>query len=860
MKPSQSKLLRYFLAATSFSLGINSILSIIGILRLPSEPTNSIIFSLSASRLLLLFVTGLIGGLSFSTAIRLLTEKINIPKIINSNTLTNFSLEITIASFIFLLVFGWLFLVPGHDFQNYQAYFIRLNPLFGIVFHFSAGSFVALGMFGVFSEKDSQLPIPNLIRNIKYAAVIFCSIFIVGLLVAVAKIGITPLQAYWGEAEPPIMGYQLILTLFLGGVISILYLILKKNSRFILSFQNTDKVLFFVLWIIAAVIWINLPFERSFFLPNPTAPNFDYYPYSDAATYDQFAHSILVGSGFTNQEYSFRPVYVTFLALLQLFAKNNYSLLIHSQMVIFAVQIPFLYLLGKSLHRRMTGFFLALTGIFVESNSILSSSHVQVTNSQLLLTEFPTGLFLLISAVFAIKWLKEHPHASKYFYLMGGIIGLSALIRLHTLLVLLGIFVLSAIQIKDFKVWVRKTSALVVFVFLILFPWAFRNYLILGAFSPNPNRVNLLLESRWNLENDIPEDTNSNSNYPNLVLHKTRISLEPNNPKSSASSAYIKSEGEEQQILELILHHYFHNEILSLFILPLSYQMEPIDSYFENTFKFDNQWEGALESSEWILLTMNLVIVSFGIAVAYNQIGIAGLVPLAFQLTYNLSNALVRTSGWRYLKPVNWVIYTYFFIGIVELLILLFSIIVRKSIFIIQNNTVAQKPKRMKISPLLLALAFFIISGIISFGPAVVNDRYKQMDRTYSTETFLLDELSEVLNPAEIDHVSNNPNTVILVGRGLHPRFYYAYEGIDHVNGVFYDLDFSRLEFYLIGKQRNPILLKFNSPPEYFPNGSDVLVLGCKQEKFVEAFAVVLLEPADQITYISNSSIKKICP
>jgi hypothetical protein len=67
-------------------------------------------------------------------------------------------------------------------------------------------------------------------------------------------------------------------------------------------------------------------------------------------------------------------------------------------------------------------------------------------------------------------------------------------------------------------------------------------------------------------------------------------------------------------------------------------------------------------------LAANLIILSIGIGAAWKRVRFAALVPLMVFLFYNLANAFARTSGGRYIVPVDWVIYFYYAIGLIEVI------------------------------------------------------------------------------------------------------------------------------------------------------------------------------------------------
>ena len=76
---------------------------------------------------------------------------------------------------------------------------------------------------------------------------------------------------------------------------------------------------------------------------------------------------------------------------------------------------------------------------------------------------------------------------------------------------------------------------------------------------------------------------------------------------------------------------------------------------------------GQISVSMGIFLAVNLVILSLGIGSTWKRVGFSALVPFAVFLFYNLANAFARTSGGRYIVPVDWVIYFYYAIGLIEI-------------------------------------------------------------------------------------------------------------------------------------------------------------------------------------------------
>ena len=94
----------------------------------------------------------------------------------------------------------------------------------------------------------------------------------------------------------------------------------------------------------------------------------------------------------------------------------------------------------------------------------------------------------------------------------------------------------------------------------------------------------------------------------------------------------------------------------------------------------------------------------------------------------------------------------------------------------------------------------------------------------------------------EIFDLINSPQSILLVGRGLYPTFYFS--GQESQNKQLkHELQynpFKRIEFELVNNFRINIIMPIEKPPKYFPNGSDVIVIGCKATGYVSAWAIFI--------------------
>ena len=247
-----------------------------------------------------------------------------------------------IMDVLFVGAFGlsWLAFLGTHDFGSNQAYFHNLKPLLN---YLAMINLVWLFIGLLYNYRSKKLPRGNKINLwvLIGPILIFCLLVFAWIVVYLSGFGITPKFIYWGNAGTLLFGYQVILALIIAAASSILVSEIRKNwGRF--SPKKTDLIVFFALWAIAAILLVHTEPNHNFFAP--TIKNGIYYPYSDAARYDTFAQSILVGEGFSNKYYTLRPVYVTFLAVLHLFSQQNYEILVNLQAGLCAISIAYLFL------------------------------------------------------------------------------------------------------------------------------------------------------------------------------------------------------------------------------------------------------------------------------------------------------------------------------------------------------------------------------------------------------------------------------------------------------------------------------------------------------------------------------------
>ncbi|NTU76173.1 MAG: hypothetical protein HGA86_08645 [Anaerolineaceae bacterium] len=106
-----------------------------------------------------------------------------------------------------------------------------------------------------------------------------------------------------------------------------------------------------------------------------------------------------------------------------------------------------------------------------------------------------------------------------------------------------------------------------------------------------------------------------------------------------------------------------------------------------------------------------------------------------------------------------------------------------------------------------------------------------------------------------------NGNTYLDKGLSLYPRYYRKGEGESSIVAIWSAYTpgaDAHLGFLILGETMEPVRLPLYKSPAYFPNGQDVLVLGCRVGYTIEARLVVVGEKS--ALYTGGSDPFTPCP
>ena len=894
IRPAAILILYFSLAA------LEALICIIYLLYLPADPKNQLIFGYSLPRLLIIGILLLLFIACSLLAVKTRSDRKRAEDRLNSFlNKKNAAIALFICSMVLFWI-GWIIsLTPAYRFGEFSTYYIRLQPVFIWLTLFCAQTILLLLVFrfGIHFEP--------VINELKASRLIFLAgsiPFLFGLLIwlAVAILGfkIVTDSIFWNETGVPILAIQVLLAWGVGTalILGSIFVSSHRQNWLIAIWSKKwltrmDALVFILIWILAAVLWIREPMPPSYFSPGPNPPTYEHYPYSDAAVYDLSAQDALIGQKYSNGGYVDKPLYAAFLTVLHTLAGNNFDWTINLQVIVLALFPAILFLIGKAIFNRAIAIVVALLAIFQEINTIASTRMLQVSDTRLFLTEVPTALLLALFVLWIVRWFTQPNRRSLYLMLAGATLGLATLLR-HNVLLLVPLAFLILLVNKQL-VWKKRFQSILLFsafIIISVMPWALRS----TVYQHNPfyftSAINGVV---WRqriaplLRKALPKvkrtatpaptlPTPAQAGAANLPIVSSPY-LTPTPTKNSSSnrqspSILVKQIGLAEKY---ITAHYLHNLITSTLILPsslvnddLPHLIQPAGSYW------DINWRGSLTTGGAILLFINLGLIGLGTGLAWSKKKLAGWMPLVIFLVYNLATAVARTSGGRYIVPVEWVVYFYYAAGLVQVTVW-FTALFKWD----QNLSLRGESETLPVADLessknkipawqtvLVVLAILIFAASVPLLESVFPIRYTDGSQASLVSKMQQDGIFKKIQASGLDvreFVSETSNTLYL-GRALYPT--YAHGALDDSAQASPKdpPNVSRLEFTQIGPAGNKaVVLPVSSAEQVanFKNNSDVLIVGCQNNEFhnINAIAVVVLGASDTV-YLRSPAEPLSCP
>ncbi len=668
----------------------------------------------------------------------------------------------------------------------------------------------------------------------------FLLIAILVLFLGATGLGMKSDITGWDFPGTPLLFSQIIAAVIFG--LFIFFLLIRSQ-------KIPAWVVFILLWIVAASLWIAEPMHATHYSLEPTAPNYEHTPNSDAALLVVNSENLLTGEGF--QLTVEKPLYNVFLSLWLTLGDHQYNRVVNFQILVLALFPAVVYLVAAIMNQRLAGIILGGMLILREQNAIALSNRINVSNSKMIMTDFPAALGVSVFVLIFLLWLRQ-PQKKNMALIAGGALGAMILLRSQAIIFLpvVGLILL----LEFWKKWKFVFSAVLLFflgMLAFILPWMVRNWRVVGEFGYSQPMQAVYLDSQYTFEPGVFDLAD--------VLPEDRIEQGFGNARQFA----LKNPG---YVVQFIANHFFHNEVSAILALPVRFDIaetllsnfSPLlgqsfnrRTYVDNLpfWDFQDRWQGEWSTGAMIILGMNLIIICLGLSASWQSARWLGLAPLLFHFGYSFSSAIARVSGSRFILPVDWIFFWYFAIGITVLMqgLFKFGVLQSKDESPLLEDGYAKESKPVRVLLVILFLGALI--PIIEILPPARYPENEPAALMASMNFESTDYCDQDGQPIDIE------KNVVTLGRVLFPRFYQADEGYSRTSTWVAQnyFPFPRLGFYLAGPNNSNVIFPTESAPQYFPTGADAIVVGSQEDGYIQALAVGISNGnAETETYISN--------
>lgn len=636
----------------------------------------------------------------------------------------------------------------------------------------------------------------------------------------------------WGPPGTPITFLQVILVALISFILVVgwHWILPGRNKNPTSGLPVRDILIFMALWGLAVVLWSREPMSPTHFTPPPMPPTHETYPNSDALVFDRTSYQLLYGMGFSNQLVR-RPLYVGMLALFHGIVGGSYDETMSLQILLLALIPALVYLFTAKLSSRLAGMIAGGLVVLREKNSIALSGDIVTSHAKLMMSDMIATLGVVLVLYLSVRWLfKEKPRALELI-IVGATLGLTALIRAQALIIFAPLAVFLYFTQRSLTAAFRSSLLVFLGIILTMTPWVWRNWSLTGTFVLDDRGEERLLARNYSL---------SPMSMPLQVPGETDEEFSAR-LKADILSFIVSHPGE---VAHFVANHFMRNLATSAVYVAPNYAADSPSEVVKNLPLWDD-WNGDLTRNSSIALFINLGMIALGIAVAKKSNTWMGLFPLAIYVTYSLGNALVRSSGWRFNQPADWIVLVYFSIAIAYLLSTVRLLFNRD----VPNEPLTQKfqTARTRMPQVLVLSAFVLLGASVPIAERVIPDRDFSL---YTSDA--KDRLTENIASAnELEAFLEQDHAVLLTGIALYPRYAQP-------NSRFKPLEESQhdryLHFRLIHEQDDQIVLPLQNLPENIPHTATVSVLGCREQGYISSIAVIVHQPSEHVLLRSPST------
>ena len=804
------------------------------LLRIPADQKNAFLFGLSKERLLMLavFVVLFLGNIAAflfrSRFSRFLSRQ-------KSRIILKWT---SLCALFFLLL-------PDYRFGKAAAYYTRVRP-------FLLWLFLTAALLWLYSscETTGFRDLRETIRNLsaqKKTIFTVLAVLIAGIIfVEISGLGKINEGALWNKNGIPLQSIQLFFSLAV-------FIPLYKAGLF--QKIGGDKKLrhFLLIWACSAAVWSLASFAPHFFAPGPYEPNFEYYPYSDAASYDLAVQTAINGWGFNMRRSILKPTMTYLTFLLRLICGDDYHLAMLIQSALFAILPAIIYLFGSAMGGTGCGYLAALFSLLKEWNA-LNTREVLTIHSRLTMSEFMMQILFAAFCYAVFRWLQRDGHELRYAALAGGFLALGMYTRFNFIAFLpAAVLYLLIANRKNMRAFMKPLLIFGLTILLTAAPLMIRNNIYTHAPFGYLRGVviDVLLPQRFDPVTENQE-TSEALQKSEEDFNTSQITQNNENISSTKNLTLFAS----------MLNHSLHNFIASALTLPMEPEFHDLPHLYTNDGDglWRDEWEGNFSPRQWLFIGVWILAAAAGMGALLQQHQFAGGSILYFWLVYCGSIGFSRSSGGRYVVPMNW---------IPMLLLAYFCILMLEKGMLstdIEGMPEASVNRSVRsVIPVMLAFCLFFTSMVLfeKFMPATV---------TAAPEGDLAVLKERLADHSEIDWdkvEQQQADELMMIRHGiaLYPRFYYFRVGEHSAFGSQSWREYSRLSFYLINKDEQgaamaEYMLPHTEVISKFPQNSTIRTISCKTDKgYEDVLAVTLDTPDGKVyTYVRDPLPEFSCP
>lgn len=788
-----------------FALAIQTFI-VIGIeLQIPKDIQNGLFFGFSIYRTIIILFLLLVSVLFLLMGLINKVEAYFSHNIIADKRF----LWVIITYLIFLASMGVIF-SPENSINESQVLFLqRFLP----IFYWSLAVLIQLCGYYFYKKNGLHLNFSQSENQRILIAVAFAAICIASwLMINRSGYGIHPDSVGWSSPTAPLLATHL----WVSFTMAIIYELIAKSIVIKGHKLTIIHVLIPVfIYIITYFSWIKQPIHESYFAPEVRPPNYEVYPYSDAAHYSLAAESILLGNGLDNWQIVPRPMMITALSYILLITNGKYTAVILVQTLLLALIPVFMYFLGSLMATKSIGLGLAVISIYREIDTINFNRYITVTDSKLIMSELPTQLLLILLCILLFIAFRQTKIKFKGLFITGGLMGVILLVRSQAVVLIPIIAVLLIIMLRRFHNWIVPVAGLLLGLFLVISPWLIRNYVLTGKISFNAPAQTKMVADRY----QMVVDQNGNGEVSEPEAGSPIISSLIRHPL---------------EVIRIVGAHFINNEISSLLSITPQKFITSLDDIYSST-GFWKQSALHFDFQQNVIMCGTIFILAIGMIYSLIKFGIAGWLPLAIQLGYHLSNALARNSGGRFVVPVDWINHLYYFIGLYAFILFIVSIFSPGNSLFKSEGAAKQTKILFNNISLVQVVICLVLIGI--FIPATelafhisslnLNDGHKsEMQRILDSSVISSTQREEILTTL------NQPGMELLSGYVFYPRIYGAGKGEPGSYWTAYSpMPYCRMGFIVLnGNGLTQAYMYINTPPLDFPSRSPIIIIGTNQQ------------------------------